>query len=71
MAQHDARIRRARAALHAFEQIRGADFPPIPEESLCDLLTDLRHYCAEQEVDFETAVSWSERHFAAEVQDEG
>lgn len=36
---------------------------------LCDLLTDIRHYCRQQGLDFELALRLSEMHFEAEIED--
>jgi hypothetical protein len=37
-----------------------------PEEDVIDLLADLRHYCHQNEIDFEAALQMSEIHFEEE-----
>lgn len=69
MNQHEKHIHAAVTALAAYEQARGTRLPTADEESLCDLLTDLRHYCAARDVDFATALRRSHMHFEAETED--
>jgi hypothetical protein len=62
------RYHRARCAAEAFEQALCKDIPSDKGELLRDLLTDLRHYCAFERLDFESALKMSEIHFAAETE---
>ncbi len=41
------------------------------EDALVDLLSDLRHYCAQQEEDFEGDNAIAEIHFNEECDEEG
>jgi hypothetical protein len=70
MTQQKQRIHAAETALAAYEQARGTRLPTANDESLCNLLTDLRHYCAARDVDLETALRRSQLHFEAETEDE-
>jgi DNA invertase Pin-like site-specific DNA recombinase len=57
----------AEAALAGYRGAKGersADF--TSEESVIDLLTDLRHYCKQQGISFRSAVNMSEIHFNEE-----
>jgi len=60
------RYQRARCAVQAYEQVRCPESRPDNGELLRDLLTDLRHYCAFERLDIESALKMSEIHFAAE-----
>jgi len=63
------RIRAARVAVRAYERAKGCA-EQAPAEVVCDLLTDLRHYCARRRIDWETALQYSDLHFRYEA-DEG
>lgn len=52
-------------ALSLFDEEDGAD----PKATLRNLLTELRHYCADEGLDFDAAVLMSEFHFSAESDD--
>ena len=41
-------------------------YADIPEDGVVDLLSDLRHYCKKQSIDFEYALEVSLLHFVAE-----
>jgi len=69
MKRMDPRIRSARNAIRTYERIKGISTMQDIPETLCDLLTDLRHFCAEQHVDFDAAFRMSEFHFIAETEE--
>lgn len=57
----------AEAALHAYRCSKGEkakDF--TPEESVIDLLTDLRHYCKREGLDFEHLSNITYSHYCEE-----
>lgn len=70
MKRMDPRIRAARAALAAYDRIKKTSSGQTTDESVCDLLTDLRHYCAKHGIDIEQAIEQSLDHFEAECQDD-
>ena len=56
-------------ALAAYMQAKGLDGDPCPQslsETMTDLLTDLRHFAATEEIDFDAAVRMSEYHYDEE-----
>jgi len=56
-------------AFEAYQHAKGlTDDPPrqSPQETLTDLLADLRHFAAAAEIDFEAAVRMSEFHYEEE-----
>lgn len=53
----------ARRAMEAYTAAKGGD---EPQSELVDLLSDLRHYAAEEGLDFESALGTSEMHFEEE-----
>lgn len=58
------RARRAESAMEAYTYASvGADRDSV----LVDMLTDLRHYCALNKQDFESALRTSAMHFEAEA----
>lgn len=64
---NDDRADSAQAALDAFaEAARMAEAGETTETLLRDLLTNLRHLCAREKVDFANAVAMSQFHFSAE-----
>ena len=42
-----------------------------PQERLIDLLTDLRHWARQEQLDFDAAARMAESHFNCEVDEEG
>ncbi len=63
------RIAAAEAALKAYAQYQSGNAlveRDSPEETLIDLLTDLQHFAASREVDYEAALRISQSHFAVE-----
>ncbi len=44
---------------------------PITEDEVTDILTDLRHYCQRESIDFEEAITMSAIHFEAEILEGG
>lgn len=70
MKRMDPRIRAARAALAAYDRSKKTSSAQSTHESVCDLLTDLRHYCAKHGIDIEQAIERSLGHFEAERQDD-
>jgi hypothetical protein len=58
--------RRAQAVLDAYSDLVSPS--PLPE-LLTDLLTDLRHWCDGQNVDFEQCLDLSAMHHGAEAAD--
>jgi len=67
MTSSNSRIRSARAAICTYERSKGVVSKQDDTETICDLLTDLRHYCADRDVDFELACRHSRLHFLAET----
>lgn len=56
-------------AFEAYREAKGLTDCPSrqsPEETLTDLLADLRHFAAAAEIDFEAAVRMSEFHYEEE-----
>lgn len=70
MKRMDPRIRAARAALAAYDRSKKTSASQSTDESVCDLLTDLRHYCATHGIDVEHAIERSLGHFQAECLDD-
>lgn len=65
---NEGRAESAQAALNAFaDAARMAEAGEDQETILRDLLTNLRHLCARDGVDFDAAVRMSAFHFDAEV----
>ena len=62
---NDDRLRAVQAALdlHAEEL---EDYTSEPEERVIDILTNLRHLCVVEDLDFTALVAVSKRHFTAE-----
>jgi hypothetical protein len=62
------RIDAAGIAFDAYQDAKGLTNPLLQsgQESLADLLADLRHFAAAEELDFEAAVRMSEFHYEAE-----
>ena len=58
---------RADAMVYAYSELGGDD---DSDAVLVDILTDLRHWCDENELDFQHAHTMSEVHHEAEVQEE-
>jgi hypothetical protein len=67
MRRMDPRIRAARAALAAYDRVKKTSSAQSTDESVCDLLTDLRHYCAKHGIDIEQAIERSLGHFGPSV----
>ena len=65
---NETRAARAIMALHAHKVALG-ESGESPEEDLTDLLTDLRHYCRQENVDFIRALDDSEYNFEEEKGD--
>lgn len=63
---NDDRAIRATAAVNAYAKAHDDSDQLSDAERLTDLLTDLRHYCKEHGLPFESAVFMSEIHFNAE-----
>ena len=61
-----ARERRAESAVEAYLEATPPVWQQSEQEVLCDLLTDLRHYCALNRLDFEEAIRLSRSHFHIE-----
>ena len=61
------RAGRAHAALETHMDETGSDNILVLEEDVIDLLTDLRHYCVEQDIDFQSALEMSETQFLSET----
>jgi hypothetical protein len=65
------RAESAKAALVAFaEAARMAEAGEDDATLLRDLLTNLRHFCAAEKIDFQRAVAMSQFHFEAECNGE-
>lgn len=64
---NDDRAIRATAAVNAYAEAHEDSDQLSDAERLTDLLTDLRHYCKEHRLPFESAVFMSEVHFTEEV----
>ena len=62
---NDKRIAVASLALSAAGSARG-DNPEYGEEAIIDLLTDLRHYCHHESIDFARCALLAEIHFEEE-----
>jgi hypothetical protein len=60
------RIASAQAAMSAHQRVAGCA-QPDPQETLIDLLTDLRHWAAASGINFQDAVRISDDHFEAET----
>ena len=54
-------------AIRTFRKQTGCDF----EDSLCDLIADLRHWADAQNFDFDAALYRAGHHYEAELADEG
>jgi hypothetical protein len=65
------RDERAYRLLLIYAQRTGQDMSHEREDIVCDLLTDLRHHCANYGIDFESRVQMSAIHFEAEEAEEG
>ncbi len=69
MTTNQQRTDAASEALAAYMQAKGLDGDPCPQslsETMTDLLTDLRHFAATEEIDFDAAVRMSEYHYDEE-----
>ncbi len=69
MTTNQQRTDAASMALAAYMQAKGLDGDPCPQslsETMTDLLTDLRHFAATEEIDFDAAVRMSEYHYDEE-----
>lgn len=64
---NEERAARAHETLEAHMELTGSDNLLVQEENVLDLLTDLRHYCAQQEINFDSALRMSEVHFEREA----
>ena len=71
------RVRDAEKALIAYARVKGMRHLEVLEDSyqensewLVDLLTDLRHWARNYNLDFDDAVRLSEGHFQCEVDEE-
>jgi hypothetical protein len=60
------RVERARIALDAYRNIRGAD----PDALMRDLLADMMHLAAEEEMDFSHELEMARDHYEAESRGE-
>ncbi len=67
MSASEERAARAHETLEAHMDMTGSSNVLVQEENVIDLLTDLRHYCRQQEMDFDSAVRMSEMHFEREA----
>lgn len=63
MPTNEERAHRALQALRAYEKTVGEG---SPGDYLTDLLTDLRHFCASEGLDFGASLAMSETHFNEE-----
>jgi hypothetical protein len=71
MTTNQQRTDAASLALAAYMQAKGLDEDASLQslsETLTDLITDLRHYAAAEEIDFGAAVRISEYHYDEESQ---
>lgn len=69
MTTNQQRTDAASMALAAYMQAKGLDEDPCLQslsETMNDLLTDLRHFAATEEIDFGAAVRISEYHYDEE-----
>ncbi len=69
MTTNQQRTDAASMALAAYMQAKGLDEDPCLQslsETMTDLLTDLRHFAATEEIDFGAAVRISEYHYDEE-----
>lgn len=65
------RAERAMSALNQYVNVEGDDPNANDWQTwLQDMLTDLRHLCARDGLDFDAAVASSEFHFDAEIEEE-
>ena len=55
---------RAQVALDAVEPLAGKY--ATNNDRVSDLLTDMQHWCAQNDVDFETTLKWSRRNYDEE-----
>lgn len=68
MSNYRIRIEGAHRALAANAARTNTDGPDVdPHSALRDLLTNLRHWCKRNRVDFDSAVFMSGEHFSAET----
>ena len=65
---HD-RAARARHMLEAYRSFTG-DGPCSSDEDVIDALTDLRHYCDQQDLSFWNRDAIAHDHYLAELEDE-
>lgn len=65
---NDQRIEHARFAIASACFARG-DAPDYGEDSLTDLLADLRHFCAAHGLDYERCERVAAMHFEAEAKE--
>jgi hypothetical protein len=63
--QNWGRVEVAGAALKLYVELKDGQHV-IEASDVTDLLTDLRHYCAENEIDFDQCLELSKVHFDAE-----
>jgi len=67
MPTNEQRADRADHALVYYrDRVLHEDDGPISQENIIDLLTDLRHLCNQQGIDFEESSKLSEIHFESE-----
>lgn len=70
MTDHDRRILAAIAAVKMHQVVNDDSKSEPTEETLTDLLTDLRHWAKEQDVSFDICLRTSNEHFKYEQRDE-
>jgi hypothetical protein len=63
------RLKYARAALKGYYKAAKEKEEGTPEEGLTDLLSDLRHWARDKEVDFDASLRMSLSNYNAEVAD--
>lgn len=58
---------RALGALAHYKAVEMREDGPICQDTVTDFLTDLRHYCARNDLDIEACLRMSQEHHQAEV----
>lgn len=66
---NEERASRAALTMQYYSCVSGNDGEP-EQETLTDLLTDLRHFCAQAGVDINQAFRLAEMHYEAEIDEE-
>lgn len=71
MPSNEERVNRITGTLDFYKRKMLGEGGPVTEDEVTDLLTDLRHYCQREAIDFEAALTMSAMHFEAETMEGG